>query len=539
VNTSRPILRHRMTRRAALRLLALATGGGAVALATPTLATAASRPRVTPAARVRPAAPPAPAAAPALAPDASPAFTAVAAALADTLSRYEVPGAALGILMDGREEHAVFGAASLNTLEPATPETRFQVGSLTKTFTATAAWRLIERGSLGLDAPVRAFVPGFQVMDEDVSRRVTVRHLLTHTSGWFGDALYETSEGEDALARYVAEKMPLLPQVSPLGRFVSYNNSGFILLGHLVELAAGKPYRAAIQELVLEPLSLGSSTFDHALALSGPHADGHTAGPINGRDVVTVQTPLFVPRSGDPAGGLWSTTRDILRYARFHLGDGTAGGARTLARASLAAMQAPAAPILGLATLSIGMNWIVQDVGGVHLISHAGDTPGQHTEVWMIPERGFALVLLANSQPGGPPAGQAMLDEALRQYPGLGALAGTAGVQRVLLAPADGSPPRPSPERLDEYAGRYGNVLYTLTFATTDGALQMTLEPHDPPWRWRPAIQAPPSPAPVPVTFAAEDVAFAGGRLPFLRDADGHVRWVANGLRLIARLEDA
>src|SRR5829696_6562351 len=236
------------------------------------------------------------------------------------MAEHQVPGAALGILAEGREEHAVFGVASLETKAPVTPDTRFQIGSLTKTYTGTAIMRLIDQGKLDLYAPVRTYLPNLRLMDEDVAARVTVRHLLTHTGGWWGDDTSDTGNGDDAIARYVMERLPTFPQVAPLGAFFSYNNTGFTLLGRLIEVVTGQTYRAAVQELVLDPLGQAESTFTPAEVERHPHALGHGSG----QQGMALVTPLNLPRNIDPAGGLWSTTRDQLRYARFHLGDGTA-----------------------------------------------------------------------------------------------------------------------------------------------------------------------------------------------------------------------
>src|ERR671935_146155 len=92
--------------------------------------------------------------------------TAVAEALVAAMGEGGIPGAALGILDGDREEHATFGVASLSSLRPVTPETLFQTGSLGKTYTATAIWRLIDEGALALDAPVRTYLPDLRLSDE-------------------------------------------------------------------------------------------------------------------------------------------------------------------------------------------------------------------------------------------------------------------------------------------------------------------------------------------------------------------------------------
>ena len=101
--------------------------------------------------------------------------------------------------------------------------------------------------------------------------------------------------------------------------------------------------------LLLGPLGLADALLDHAAVLRRPYADGHVALPINGRPAVAVATPLWLPRSVDPAGGIWATTPDVLRYGRFHLGAGTVvGSANIVSPNSLRQMQEPALPIPGV-----------------------------------------------------------------------------------------------------------------------------------------------------------------------------------------------
>jgi CubicO group peptidase (beta-lactamase class C family) len=115
---------------------------------------------------------------------------------------------------------------------PVTDRTLFQIGSISKTFTGTAMMRLIEQGKVRLDAPVRTYLPDFAVRDRIASRDVTVLDLLTHMSGWEGDLFEDTGEGDDAVARYVAN-LKKNEQVAPLRRLRSYNNSGFIVTARL------------------------------------------------------------------------------------------------------------------------------------------------------------------------------------------------------------------------------------------------------------------------------------------------------------------
>lgn len=463
--------------------------------------------------------------------DASAPFRAVAETLIESMRTNRVPGSALGILADGREEHATFGVASTNTLTPAGPETLFQIGSLTKTYTSTAIWRLIDQGTLELAAPVRTYIPGLQLQDEATAARVTVGNLLDHTAGWYCDDGTYTGEDDDGIARYVDERLPQLPQVFPLGQFFSYNNAAFILLGRLIEIACATSYHTAMQDLLFDPIGLTDTILDRRKLLQRHYSDGHYAGPINDVDGVAVQTPLWVPRSLDPAGGIWSTTRDVLRYARFHLTGGTDG---IVSAESLRRMQEPAKSIPGV-ELGMGRSWFVQDVGGVRAIMHNGDTLGQHTVFVAIPQRQFAFVLFVNNVFSGAAVELDVLSKALASYPGLAELTAKLGFIRALLAPPDVATPTLTAAELAEYVGRYSDPGTVITFESSDGRLDKAVQPQVQKDSWRPAIWPTPPP-PSAVTFLGKDMAQGNGTcIPFVRDDAGRVGWVGSGLRLIPR----
>ena len=158
------------------RVLPLAAGATALAVAAPAQRIAAQVTPIaspvpiettagTPVAGTSTAAPPPLSLASTLDADASPEFRTVVEALVAAMQEHQVPGAAIGLLAGDREEHATVGLASLTSLQPVTPETLFQIGSLTKTYTGTAIWHLIDAGALALDAPVRTYIPELSLMD--------------------------------------------------------------------------------------------------------------------------------------------------------------------------------------------------------------------------------------------------------------------------------------------------------------------------------------------------------------------------------------
>src|SRR3954463_4369188 len=189
-------------------------------------------------------------------------------------SELGVPGASVGVLIDGEEHYAYAGVTSVDNPLPVDESTLFQFGSTGKTYTATAMMRLVEQGKVDLDAPVRTYLPEFTLRDEEVAQNVTVLQLFNHTAGWEGDMMDNTGDGDDALEKYVA-RMERLQQVSPLGATVSYNNASLSLAGRVIEKATGTTYEQAIRDLLLDPLRLDHTFFFPTEIMTRRFAVGH------------------------------------------------------------------------------------------------------------------------------------------------------------------------------------------------------------------------------------------------------------------------
>jgi CubicO group peptidase (beta-lactamase class C family) len=326
----------------------------------------------------------------------------------------EVPGASVGVIHDGIEHYAFAGVTSLENPLPVNADTLFQIGSTTKTVTATAIMLLAERDLLELDAPVRRYVPDLVLQDESVAEKVTVLQLLNHTAGWSGDLMQDTGDGDDALAQYVA-LMATIEQVSPLGAEVSYNNASLSLAGRVIEKVTGQTYEQSVRDLLLDPLQLSQSWFFPKELMTRRFAVGHNQRP-NG--TIQVARTWALSRATAPAGGITANAADQVAWARFHLGDGTApDGQRLLSAELLARMQQPTVETPGGAMGdAMGIGWMLKDVDGVRLVFHGGTTNGQHSSFVMVPERGFGITSMTNCGPNGPQLNDAVVAWALEHY---------------------------------------------------------------------------------------------------------------------------
>jgi CubicO group peptidase (beta-lactamase class C family) len=317
--------------------------------------------------------------------------------VAEAAQRLGVPGVAVGIYAGGEEDYVHHGVTSVeNPLEVDTG-TLFQIGSTTKTYTATVLMMLAEPGQVDLDATVRTYVPELRLKDEEAARTVTVLQLLNHTAGWSGDLHENTGDGDDARERFL-DVLASAGQNSPPGKEASYNNAAVNLAGLVIERITGKTYEAAVKEMLLDPLGMDSSYFFPGDVMTRRFAVGHRK-----RDEqMRVARPWALPRSVAPAGGIVSTAADQIRYARFHLGDGrTQQGTRLLSEETLLRMRQPTAPLHGSALGDwVGISWLMRDVGGVRVVAHGGSTNGQQSSFDVVPERDFAITVLTNADEG-------------------------------------------------------------------------------------------------------------------------------------------
>lgn len=321
--------------------------------------------------------------------------------LTELAAKHQVPGASLGILRTGADAdsdelvEAVHGVVSKHTGIEVTTDTAFQIGSIGKVWTGTVVMQLVEEGKLDLDAPVRDVLPDLQLSDPETAEKVTVRHLLTHTSGIDGDVFTDTGRGDDCLEKYVAS-LTDVPQNHPLGVTFSYCNTGFSILGRVIEVVTGQIWDAAMRERLFQPLGLVHTTTLPEEAILGRAAVGHIGEP----DEEPRPTPLWImQRSAGPAGLINSTARELCLFARMHLAGGVAtDGTRVISAETTAAMQRLETELPDRHTLGKGwgLSWILFDWDGRELIGHDGSTLGQAAFMRVLPDAGLVVSLLTN-----------------------------------------------------------------------------------------------------------------------------------------------
>ncbi|MEU3648723.1 serine hydrolase domain-containing protein [Lentzea sp. NPDC034063] len=356
--------------------------------------------------------------------------------LDELVEEHGVVGAQLAVLTDGEIADVTAGVLNASTRTPVTPDSLFQIASITKVWTATLVQELANEGRLDLDRPVRDVLPGFRPV-------VTPRQLLTHTSGIDGDLFHDTGSGDDAVEKFVA-RLADAAQISPPGELWSYCNSGFTVLGRIVEVLRGKPFNTVLKERIAAPLGLTvATTYAEGAAL---HA---AVGHVDGQPVTDPG-----PESDWPAGSaLAMSARDLLAFARMHL-----------ATPAFAVMREPQVSLPDFGNrASWGLGWDLPDYSGGVVIGHHGANKGLASFLRIAPERGIAVALLTNG--GG---AREVFDDVIENV-----FSVLAGVRR----PEPARPPA-APEAVDgRFLGTYRCAGHEVVVTQADhGRVQVDLD---------------------------------------------------------------
>jgi len=287
-----------------------------------------------------------------------------------------------------------FGVASLETNKPLTPQTIFDLASVSKSFTALGVLLLQDKGLIDIDMPVQHYLPDFQPNDERASE-ITLRQLLNHTSGLPGafSAPLIFQEGEDEMKELVAALSRVRLNREP-GSSFEYADINYCLLGALIERVTGTTFEEYIQQEIFEPLGMDNTTLypDEAAALD--RADGHQ--PLYGR-IVTRNMPVY--RSSLPAGWVMSCAEDMIKWLIVHLNGGCNAEGQIFPGNCIE--EAHTTAVLfeeNGEEMGYGMGWFISDNNETQLVWHGGDTPTFTADMLLLSEYDAGVVVLVNSQ---------------------------------------------------------------------------------------------------------------------------------------------
>lgn len=328
--------------------------------------------------------------------------------MSDFMERNRVPGIAYGIIVDGQLFHAkALGLREVPSRAAVDTTSVFRIASMTKSFTALAILRLRDEGKLSLEDPAERYVPELARLRYPTtdSPRITIRHLLSHSEGFpednpWGDQ--QLAATDDDLARMITEGIPFsnVPGVA-----YEYSNYGFAILGRIVARVSGVPFPKYLEEKILRPLGMTSTTLEFAAVPATRLAHGYRLQDGNWLEEKPLPDGAF-----GPMGGLLTSIGDLSRYVGFMLAawpprDGAETG--PVRRASVREMQqvtrysgaTAAATETGLTLGAGGYGYglgVRQTCRFAVSVAHSGGLPGFGSQMRWLPEYGVGIVALGN-----------------------------------------------------------------------------------------------------------------------------------------------
>jgi CubicO group peptidase (beta-lactamase class C family) len=385
-------------------------------------------------------------------------FAAAEAAIRAEMQKAGIPGAAVAVIVGDRVAWTRgFGIAHAETGAPVTPDTLFQIGSVTKPFTAAAILAAAAEGALRLDLPLSTYVKGLAAC----VGAPTLTQLLSHTGGLIDEPDEFGPQGEEELGAYQrtwTSEYCLLPP----GRTFSYSNSGFALAGLALQEVDQKPFGDVMKTRVLAPLGMTRTTFRPTEAMTWPLAVGHRKDK-NGR--FEVVRPLANDARLWPAGTLYSSANEMARFAMALLNDGKVAGKQALP-AGVAAKMRTASVQIPTTGEHYGQGMFLNPEGA----GHGGSMTGYVAQYSIDPDSHVAVVVLTNGDNVNP---QPLLEAARRDARVVALLQLGAASGRGVFS--DSSVPAPmTPRQADAYVGRYSNPRrFTVEVTRTGTALTL------------------------------------------------------------------
>ena len=325
----------------------------------------------------------------------TPDFAAIDAYVAGQVKDLNLPGLAMGIVHGDQIVHLQsFGIADPSG-RPVTPQTPFMLASLTKSFTAVAIMQLVEAGQVELDAPVQDYLPWFRMADVDASARITVRHLLNHTSGisrLSGNSFLPTDDPRVPSPETYIRGLSSATLAHPVGEVPEYSNANYAILGLIVEAVSGESYEQYVQEHIFVPLDMQRSFFSEEEARQHEMATGYQM-----RFDSPIPVDLPFPYAIEAAGGIISTAEDMSHYLVTYLNQGQYGAATLLSPAGMSQLWQPPSYIPLDDHSNYAMGWTIDVPYDIPGNDHSGSSGSFHSHMAVSPETGWGVVILVNA----------------------------------------------------------------------------------------------------------------------------------------------
>jgi len=317
-----------------------------------------------------------------------------------------IPGASLALVDNGKIVYeGGLGVRELGKPTPVDENTLFMAASNTKGMTTLLLSELVDQGKLRWDEPVVEAYQSFKLGDADTTKRVLVKNLICACTGLPRQDLEWIFEFKNATPESSLALLGTMQPTSKYGEVFQYSNlmasaAGYIG-AHLVfpDRELGAAYDAAMQEKIFDPLGMKSTTFNMTRALEGSHASPH-GDDVDGKPAVADIAFDYAIMPHRPAGGVWTSANDLIRYVQLELALGKLpNGKQLVSQENLLARRVPQVPIGEDQTYGMGLE--VDKTYGVPVVHHGGSMAGYKSDIYFLPDSGIGAVLLTNSDNGG------------------------------------------------------------------------------------------------------------------------------------------
>lgn len=398
--------------------------------------------------------------------------------IAQVLVDGQIPGLAIAVV---RNDSVIvargYGVRELGTTDCVDANTVFDAASLTKSFTATLAAMLVDRGQMRWDDPIQRYLPDLALSDSTLTKTATLRDFLSHGTGLESVNMSWVLTGVDR--REMLRRMRYARAVAPRRQRMIYNNLGYMVAGEAIAAAGHKPYEVLLQELLITPLHLQSTVLYGRAAGTPDMASAHAT--MGGRQQVLRRRETQREVTVAAAATIEASATDLARWLRLHLNNGVLDGVRYVSDSTMRTMHTrqvviPTTPAMRAARLvqdtmpGYGMGWQVMDYRGHPILWHTGGGDGQVAYMGMLPNDHLGVVVLVNTW-SAPLIHTAIANRIFDAY--LGYEPRDWAAEALARIPADRQAREaaaremdamksatPPPLPLARYAGRYDSPLY-------------------------------------------------------------------------------
>ena len=402
-----------------------------------------------------------------------------------TMKEWDIPGMAIGVVQGDKVVYAKgFGVKTLGGKDPINLDTIFQIGSVTKSFTAALIAQLVDEGKFKWDDKVSNYLPDFMLYDPWVTREFEVVDLMAQRSGLpshAGDTLFKL--GYDRA--YITHVLRYIQPASSFRSQYAYVNVLFLSVADLIKNVTGKSSEQNMAERIFKPLGMNDSSMDMqsfiaAKNVASPHVK------VNGK-IVTISNDwpyLSWSYIAGPAGAINSNINDMIKWLSFQVNNGKIKGKQLVSETNMDFTHSPKTPSLSSASggnMFYSLGWVYQENNPLPIIWHDGEATGMKSTVAFIPKAKIGIVILSNSITDMP---ELLMLRFFDQYFGkkLHDYSGELLIESQKVEQQSKSqeplPPKnpEAPLPLEKYAGNYSNKVYgNANVSLVDGKLIITM----------------------------------------------------------------